>query len=148
MIAQRIRRPALVLLPLLLLTTGCISIGSTTKGNPIPTEVLQQIVKGKTTRAQVLEWLGAPKEVESAEVTNLAESALSRYGGEQLTLKLDPALFNDVYIYERTESNYFIVALILFNYYRSDERSDRLAVFFDKEGKVLGVGWTPGRDGL
>ncbi len=125
-----------------LVSTGCISIGSTSEGNPIDREVLARIVKGKTTRAEVLEMLGAPKIVENANITNLAEQALAQYEGEELTLKLDPALFNDVYIYERIEKNYFVLFLILFNYYTSTERSDRLAVFFDQQGKVLGVGWT------
>ncbi|MHC4600279.1 MAG: hypothetical protein ACYS47_14860 [Planctomycetota bacterium] len=136
----------LALLGLALLGAGCISIGSTSEGNPISREVLARIVKGKTTRAQVLEMLGAPKEVETADVTSLAEQALARYQGEELTLKIDPALFNDVYIYERKEKSYFILALILFNYYSSEERSDRLAVFFDKDGKVRGVGWTSVED--
>ena len=30
----------------------------------------------------------------------------------------------------------------------SDERSDRLSIFFDKDGVTMGVGWTPGREGL
>lgn len=137
-----------LLLPLLLLGSGCISYGVTFEGNPIPRDLLSRIEKGKTTRAQVLELLGAPVQVETADITALAESALAYYEGEKLTLQIDPALFNDVYIYERRQSKHFIMAFILFNYYSSDERSDRLAVFFDKNGKVQGVGWTPGRDGL
>ncbi|MHC5038808.1 MAG: hypothetical protein ACYTHM_15980 [Planctomycetota bacterium] len=131
-----------------LLCNSCISIGRTYEGNPISEEVLSKIVKGKTTRAEVLELLGAPVEVETADITSLAEQALARYEGEQLTLKIDPALFNDVYIYERKQTNHMIIALILFNYYTSDKRSDRLAIFFDKDGKVQGVGWSPGREDL
>ncbi len=130
----------------LALLAGCISIGRTFDGNPIPREAVESIVKGKTTRAEVLEILGSPKAVESANITNLAEEAVSRYAGEELVLKIDPALFNDVYIYEQTRTKHFVLALILFNYYYSEEEADRLAVFFDKEGKVLGVGWTPGLD--
>ena len=131
-----------------LLAGGCISVGRTYEGNPITEEVLARIVKGKTTRAEVLEMLGAPLAVETANITNLAEQALARYAGEKLLLNIDPALFNDVYVYERKQTNHFIVALILFNYYSSDKRSDRLAVFFDRKGVVLGVGWTPGRKDL
>jgi hypothetical protein len=127
---------------------GCISIGRSYEGNPITPEIVSRIVKGQTTRAQVLELLGAPTLTQTADITNLAEQALARYSGEELTLQLDPSLFNDVYIYEQKQTNYFIVALILFNYYSSDLRSDRLAIFFDKDGKVLGVGWSPGRDDL
>ena len=127
---------------------GCISFGRTYEGNPIEEEVLARIVEGETTRAEVLELLGAPMAVETADITSLAEQALAQYEGEKLTLQIDPALFNDVYIYERKQTNYFVIALFVFNYYVSDQRADRLAVFFDKKGKVLGVGWTPGREDL
>ncbi|MHC4778245.1 MAG: hypothetical protein ACYTFG_06710 [Planctomycetota bacterium] len=130
-----------------LTVSGCISFGTTSDGNPIDRAVLARIVKGKTTRAEVLEMLGAPKIVENAKVTNLAEQALAQYEGEELTLKLDPALFNDVYIYEKKETEYFILFLVVFNYYSSTERSDRLAVFFDQQGKVLGVGWSSAEEG-
>jgi hypothetical protein len=139
------------IVPFLLLSlagAGCISVGRTYEGNPITQDTISRIVKGQTTRAQVLELLGAPTQAETTDITSLAEQALARYSGEELTLKIDPSLFNDVYIYERKQTNFFVMALILFNYYSSDLRSDRLAVFFDKDGKVLGVGWSPGRDDL
>lgn len=132
----------------LFLSTGCIMISRTYEGNPITKKSLDQIIVGKTTRAEVLKILGAPKEVETANITSLVEQALARYEGEKLTLKIDPALFNDVYIYERSQTNRFAIALLLFNYYSSDERSDRLAIFFDKNGKVQGMGWTQGRKDL
>lgn len=143
-------RHAIVLLAGLVLglCSGCISFGRTSEGNPIPEEALAKIVEGKTTRAEVLEMLGSPMAVETANITNLAEQALAQYEGEKLTLQIDPALFNDVYIYERKETVHFVLMLILFNYYSSDQRSDRLAVFFDKDGTVLGLGWTPGRKDL
>lgn len=123
---------------------GCISVGVNMEGNPISEEAVARIQKGKTTRAEVLELLGAPREVETEDVTGLAEKAVARYQGEKLTLSIDPALFNDVYIYERKRTEYFIMALFLFNYYSSDETSERLAVFFDRRGLVQGVGWTRG----
>jgi hypothetical protein len=131
-----------------LLAAGCLSFGTTQEGNPISESDIQKLIKGKTTKAEVLEILGAPFKIETTEITKLAEQAVARYAGEELTLKIDPALFNDVYIYERKEVNYFFFSLILFSYYASDERHDRLAVFFDKDGKVLGIGWSPGRKGL
>ncbi len=125
--------------------TGCVSVGRTYDGNEIRKDVIDQIRKGETTRADVLRILGAPIRVDTANITALAEQALARYEGEKLTLQIDPALFNEVYIYERKQTNSLMVFAIFFNYYRSDQRSDRLAVFFDKDGIVLGVGWTPGR---
>jgi outer membrane protein assembly factor BamE (lipoprotein component of BamABCDE complex) len=125
------------------LCTGCISFGITHEGNPIDKEAVAKIIKGRTTRAEVLELLGAPSEVEEANITNLAEQAVARYQGEKLTLHIDPALFNDVYIYKKTTKSYFVIFLILCNYYSSKDTVARLAVFFDRNGKVEGVGWTP-----
>lgn len=141
-------RRALLLLTLLAGTPGCIGISTQYEGNPIAAETLQKIAVGTTTRAQVLELLGSPLEIDRTDITGLAERALSRYQGEELSLKIDPSLFEDVYIYERRQIDRFALLLGIFNYVTSDERSDRLSVFFDKEGVVLGVGWTPGTEDL
>ncbi len=142
-------RSALALAALLLLfAPGCIGISTQYEGNPIAKETLVKIVVGKTTRKEVLELLGSPLEIDRADITGLAERALSRYQGEELMLKIDPSLFDDVYIYERRQIDRWAVLLGVFNYVTSDERSDRLSVFFDREGVVLGVGWTPGTDEL
>jgi hypothetical protein len=127
---------------------GCIGISTQMEGNPIEDEQLEQIEVGTTTRAQVLELLGSPLVIDRTDITGLAERALARYQGEELTLKIDPSLFNDVYIYERRYVDRFAILLGVFNYVSSDERSDRLSVFFDKNGVVLGVGWTPGSEDL
>ncbi len=139
---------ALLLLALLGGAPGCIGISTQYEGNPIAPETLAKIAVGTTTRAQVLELLGSPLEIDRTDITGLAERALSRYQGEELSLKIDPSLFEDVYIYERRQIDRFALLLGLFNYVTSDERSDRLSVFFDKEGVVLGVGWTPGTEDL
>jgi len=131
-----------LLLAALSVCSGCLSFGVSYEGNPIDQAAVAKIVKGRTTRAEVLELLGAPKRIEEANITNLVEQSLARYQGEKLTLQIDPALFNDVYIYERKQTDTFVLFLIVFNYYSSDETATRLAVFFDKNGKVLGVGWT------
>ncbi|MFO7871529.1 MAG: hypothetical protein R6V03_08880 [Kiritimatiellia bacterium] len=128
--------------------TGCVSLTRTYEGNEVREEVVKRIEIGKTTRSEVLGMLGSPLRVERANITGLVEQALARYEGEKLTLQIDPALFNEVYIYERKQTNSLLVMGMFYNYYRSDQRSDRLAVFFDKEGVVLGVGWTPGRKHL
>jgi hypothetical protein len=130
------------------LFSGCVSFSVQTEGNPITEADIKTIEVGKTTRAQVLELLGSPLRIDRTDITGLAERALANYEGEQLTLKIDPSLFEDVYIYERREIDRMLVVLGLFNYATSDERSDRLSLFFDKKGVVLGLGWTPGREGL
>lgn len=129
----------------LLLASGCISINTQYEGNPISEDTVKKLHIGKTTRAQVLEMLGSPLKIDRADITGLAERVFARYQGEELTLKIDPSLFNDVYIYERRQIDRFALLMGFFNYLTSDERSDRLSVFFDKKGFVQGVGWTPGR---
>ena len=128
--------------------SGCVGISTQYEGNPIQAEDLAKVEIGTTTRAEVLEIFGSPLRIDRADITGLAERALSRYQGEKLSLEIDPSLFNDVYIYERREIDRFALLLGFFNYVVSDERSDRLSVFFDKAGKVLGLGWTPGTEGL
>jgi hypothetical protein len=118
------------------------------EGNPITEDMVSQIQVGKTTRVQALEILGSPLVIDRTDITGLAERALARYEGEQLTLKIDPSLFDDVYIWERREIDRMVILLGVFNYIVSDERSDRLSIFFDKNGIAMGLGWTPGREGL
>ena len=72
------------------------------------------------------------------------QSELSQFVGDELTIKLDPALYNDVYLYQREYVKRFALILFVpFNYYSSDTRYDRLAVVFDEHDKVAAVGWTP-----
>lgn len=128
--------------------SGCIGVSTQYEGNPIEATTIAKLEVGRTTRAQVLEMLGSPLRIDRTDITGLAERVLARYQGEELALKIDPSLFEDVYIYERRQIDRFVMLLGVFNYVTSDERSDRLSVFFDKEGKVLGVGWTPGTEDL
>ena len=139
----------LLILSLAALTLpSCIAVSKEAEGNPIPRSAIDQIVAGKTTRAEVLELLGAPLAVERADVTGLTERLLSRVEGDDLTLKIDPALFDELYVYRRTQTERFGLFLIFYNRLVTDRRSDRLTVLFDPEGVVLGVGWTPGTDEL
>lgn len=137
-----------LMLAFALCCSGCVGISTQYEGNPIQAEDLAKVEIGTTTRAEVLEIFGSPLRIDRADITGLAERALARYQGEKLSLEIDPSLFNDVYIYERREIDRFALLLGFFNYVVSDERSDRLSIFFDKAGKVLGLGWTPGTEGL
>jgi len=141
----RILAPAMLLLPLI---SGCVAVGHSYEGNPISRDVLDRIEVGRTTRAEVLELLGAPLAVERVDVTGLTERLLARIDGDELALKLDPALFDELYIYRRTQTYRFGVFLGVYTRITSDQRSDRLTILFDPEGVVLGVGWTPGTDDL
>ena len=136
------------LLVSLLWAPGCVGISTQYEGNPITKESLAQIKVGVTSRAAVLEVLGSPLVIDRTDITGLAERALSRFQGEELSLKIDPSLFNDVYIYERRQVDRWLIFLGFFTYVTSDERSDRLSIFFDREGLVMGLGWTEGTAGL
>ncbi len=133
---------------LLFLLPSCVTLSTEYVGNPIERGVLSQIEIGKTHRAEVLQLLGAPMATERADITGLTERLLSRFEGEELAVKLDPALFDELYIYERTQIERFVLFLIFYNRVKTDRRSDRLTVLFDPSGLVIGVGWTPGTDDL
>ncbi len=65
-----------------------------------------QLVKGKTTRADILEWLGPPSQV--------------------LAMNDETALY---YLFERSQGDGLI--LIVYNRFRVDTRYDRAIFFFD-----------------
>ncbi len=136
-------RRFLGVLPCLMVITGCVTVARTHEGNPIDSSRAESIRLGETTKAEITDWFGAPFRIEKSDVAALAQSALSRFVGDQLTLKLDPALYNDVYLYQQEHGRSIFVAGILFNYFGSDTRFDRLAVVFDQDDKVVAYGWTP-----
>ncbi len=142
------RRGASAIALLVWLLPGCVVFSTDYQGNPIERDVVAQIQVGRTTRAEVLELLGAPLAIERVDVTGLTERLLARFEGEELTVKLDPALFDELYVYQRTQTERFVLLLIFYNRVKTDQRSDRLTVLFDPAGVVLGVGWTPGTDDL
>lgn len=136
------RRTSSLLLLLLAGSAGCVTVGSTFEGNPIDASRLPDVEVGETTKAEITSWFGAPFRIEQSDITGMAQSALSRFVGDQLTLKLDPALYNDVYLYQRRYTQWYAVFLIFYNYYSSDTRFDRLAVVFDEHDRVSAVGWS------
>lgn len=121
---------------------GCVTVGGTREGNPIDAARVAEIKVGETTKAEITRWFGAPFRIEQSDITGMAQSALSRFVGDQLTLKLDPALYNDVFLYQRRYASWFSLFFIVFNYFSSDTRFDRLAVVFDEHDKVAAVGWS------
>ncbi len=124
--------------------SGCISYATTYEGNPVTQEMAEFAKVGTTTKAQVLQELGAPRTIEAFDVTSIAESIITRAPSEALTVKLDPSMRDEVYIYERAATTRFGLILGFFNYYTSDTLVDRLTLVFDRKDKVLAVGYTPG----
>lgn len=133
---------------LALLLPGCVSLGRQYDGVPLPLEKLEQVKVGTTTRGEILSLFGPPTSVQRRELEGVISSLAARYAGENLTLRLDPALFNDVFVYEYRRVNRTAIVLLLFNYVQSVDRSDRVAFFFDPAGRVAGFGVVQGTQGL
>ena len=111
---------AWIALCLCLLSSSCV-LANTTDGVDIPPDPLEQIVPGKSTRADVTRLLGPPDEIVYS------------------NRKLDP-LFEQAYRYRRRKTKQTALFLLLFSTFRSDTRYDQVMVFFDEDGVVEHVG--------
>jgi len=121
---------ALALGASLWLATGCIIFRSYV-GNELPPAADGGIVLGKTTKPDVLRDVGPP------------DRLVRQYDG-------------DVFVYEYIRRNESTLELeepvfthaTIFEYTRVTERSDRMIVFFDRNGIVSGVGFRRGTEQL
>ena len=127
-----------------LLLSGCVSLGRQYEGARLPIDRLADVRTGVTTKADILTRFGAPTVVQRRDIEGLLGSMATRYQGQELTLKLDPALLDDVYIYEYRRVNRTIVLSGFFNWVASSDKVDRLTFFFDHDGKLGGYGLTEG----
>ena len=134
----------IALLALASLAAGCVSLGRQYEGAELPTAKLAELRVGVTTKSEVLSLFGAPTAVQRRDIEGLLAGLGTRYRGDDLTVKLDPALFDDVYIYEYRRVNRLLVFVGVFNWAQSVDKSDRVAFFFDAGGKLLGFGLTEG----
>lgn len=128
----------------LTLVGGCVSLGRQYEGAQLPTDKLGGLRPGVTTKADVLSAFGAPTIIQRRDIEGLLGGVATRFRGQDLTVKLDPALLDDVYIYEYRRVNRIIVFTGFFNWVKSMDKADRLAFFFDRDGKLAGVGLTEG----
>ena len=136
-------RPAGILL-LIIFASGCVSISRQYEGARLPVEDIAQVEVGVTTRQDVLDRFGPPLIIQKRDFEGLVSSIGSNFQGEELTVRLDPKLMNEVFIYEYRRVNRFSIILILFNYFSSIDKSDRLMFFFDGENSLAGVGVSEG----
>jgi hypothetical protein len=112
------------------LATGCIIFRSYV-GSELPPAADGGIVLGKTTKSDVLRDVGPP------------DRLVRQYDG-------------DVFVYEYIRRNESTLELeepvfthaTIFEYTRVTERSDRMVVFFDRNGIVSGVGFRRGTEQL
>ena len=126
---------------------GCITYATDYSGNPVTADMAAFPVAGKTTKREVLEKLGSPHTIRISNGSGLAEAFFTRARADKLTVNLDRSMRNEVFTYERSATNRFALILLLFNYYTSDQRIDRLTIVFDNKDIVSAVGFTPGASG-
>ncbi len=124
----------------LLSAIGCFRIGVTV-GTEIPEENVRRIVPGVTTKAEILEWFGAPAEATDGEIfTRLFDA------GEIAAEDLVALPFSDYLVYEITDGQGRALVTLVFNWISVELKRDRLMVFFDQNDVVLYYGVTRQRD--
>jgi hypothetical protein len=124
------------------LALGCFSI-RVVSGNSVPAERVVDIQPGVTTRAEILEWFGAPEDFTDP-------SGLRRVFAAGVLLPEDVLSlpYADVLVFELTRGRARGVLLIFFNYFDVRVANDRLVVFFDDEDRVLYYGYRNDADAL
>ena len=134
-------RYALILL--LLIPAGCVSIGRATVGR-VPDIGKVRFEPGETTRAQVLADLGLPDEWHATSLGNLLiwrhkKHHFGRYGIEiPGVVNLGP---QSIVMQAITDN-------LRFTYERIQQAEVRIAVLFDREGKVIAASHHDGRERL
>ena len=134
--------PLLALALLAWLAAGCFSI-QVTAGNQVPAERVAEIRPGETSKAQILDWFGAPEDYTDP-------SGLRRVFADGVAVPEDVLHlpYADVLVFELTRGEAKGVLLILFNYFDVHVANDRLVVFFDDQDRVLYYGYRSGADEL
>lgn len=124
--------------------SGCVAISRQYEGAKVPVDDVQSVEVGVTTRQDVLDLFGPPVIIQKRDFEGLVSSIGTNFEGDELTVRLDPKLMNEVFIYEYRRVNRFSLILILFNYFSSVDKSDRLMFFFDSENVLAGYGVSEG----
>ena len=132
----------LALAGVLWLGAGCFSI-HVVAGNEVPTERIPGIQPGQTSKAEILDWFGAPEAYTDP-------SGLRRVMDDGVVLPEDVLAlpYADVLVFETTRGRVKGVLLILFNWFDVHVVNDRLVVFFDDQDRVLYYGYRRGGDEL
>lgn len=126
----RFARTLAAALVLCAITTGCIAF-SGHFGTPIPTERLERLENGVTTREQVAAWFGPPSAFFNPSFLDVI------FEDEEDIMALGAPVLDDVYTYRYIEnrSTIFFVPL-LFGVLDARAVSETLTIFFDEEGRV------------
>ena len=135
-------RAVLVLASCAWLGAGCFSM-RVISGNEVPAERIPQIQPGQTSKAEILDWFGAPEAYTDP-------SGLRRVLDDGVVLPEDVLAlpYADVLVFESTRGRVKGVLLILYNWFDIHVVNDRLVVFFDDRDRVLYYGYRKGSDEL
>ena len=121
---------------------GCVSFGNEVDGAKIDAKAVRKLEIGKTTRTEALALLGAPKDFRRTDYGSLAEALATRFAGDNITMKVDPALYDEIFVYEQVKTKRFLMLFVLFNYWSMPDEVDRLVLFFTPEGILEAYGYT------
>lgn len=125
-----------------LLLTGCL-MGGYTGGGAVSPDLVSQIEAGVTTKAQILDWFGAPAQFTDATTLGRALDATDLTPEDVVGLP-----FADIVVYRQTRGQLRAVIFLLFNYFQWTIASDTLVVYFDEEDRVLYYGYSEETLGL
>lgn len=127
------RRQAVVTLPsccaLAALLSGCV-VARTYRDHPLDERKIATIERGVTTKAEVLERLGPPQEVDAREITSVNVSA------DPFEPPPERIVAARYLRYTYARGNGLAIIAVLFNYLDFDQKSDSLVIFFDDDNKV------------
>jgi len=145
---MRLRALALLILMMVCLSagSGCV-IGRHYDGRQIDPKVVDQIQIGVTTKQQVLDLLGPPRVFSRVQLSDLADRLVARVAGssDNVSVTLDPTLFDEAYLYEyRRENETFFTVVLLYTYFMRDRKSDELLIIFDQRDVVSHVAYAEG----
>jgi hypothetical protein len=124
-------RVATLILALALVAASACTIERSYVGNEVSAVPDGRLVVGQTNKGEILELFGPPDRI------------LRQYDGDVF-----------VYAYIRRNSTTFeiedptITPRMIFTYHKSQEKSDRLVVFFDRDGLLSGIGFRRGTEQL
>ncbi len=130
--------------------SGCV-IGRHYDGREIDPAVLDQIQIGVTKKQEVLDIMGPPRVFSRVELSDLAERLVARVAGssDDISITLDPTLFDEAYLYEyRRENETFFTVVLLYTYFMRDRKSDELLIIFDQNDVVSHVAYANGTKDL
>jgi hypothetical protein len=112
-------------------------------GNHVPEARVAQLRPGETTKAEVLDWFGAPEDYTDP-------SGLRRVFADGIAAPEDVLAlpYSDVLVYEESHGRVKGLLLILYNWLDVHVVHDRLVVFFDEQDRVLYYGYRKGSDAV